>query len=136
MSKLSVSATRCASPRLPAHKLATVGLACALVATTSAVVAPRSDARVTAINITTRETPTYGGYSFPGVGQYEKIVGTMTAEISPTDAHNLGIVDLSLAPRLPDGNVQYSFTFYILKPINLAQGNHKIFYRRPIAVTS
>jgi hypothetical protein len=117
--------------QLPLRRLASLGAACLLAAAGTILVAPSSDARVTAINITSVESPTYGGYSFPGVGQYEKIVGTMTAEISPTDAHNSGIVDLALAPTLPDGNVQYSFTFYILKPINLAQGNHKIFYEAP-----
>ena len=33
------------------------------------------DARITKIQITTKESPTFGGYSWPGVGQYEKIVG-------------------------------------------------------------
>ena len=79
--------------QLPMRKLARLGAACVLTATAT-MVAPSTDARVTAINITSIESPTYGGYSFPGVGQYEKIVGTMTAEISPTDAHNAGIVDL------------------------------------------
>jgi hypothetical protein len=131
MGKKSNGMAQSATPQLPRRKLVGLGAACALAATAAMLLAPSTDARVTAINITTTESPTYGGYSFPGVGQYEKLVGTMTAEISPTDAHNMGIVDLALAPRLPDGNVQYSFTFYILKPINLAQGNHRIFYEAP-----
>lgn len=106
-------------------------LAFALSALGTLLVVPAIDARVTEINIINTETPTYGGYSFPGVGQYEKVYGIMTGEIDPNDAHNAGIVDLALAPRLPDGNVQYSFTFYILKPINLAQGNHRVFYEAP-----
>jgi len=131
MSKKSKGTVRRATPQLPRRKLVSLGVACTLAATGTMLIAPSTDARVTTINITSTESPTYGGYSFPGVGQYEKVVGTMTAEISPTDAHNLGIVDLALAPTLPDGNVQYSFSFYILKPINLAQGNHKIFYEAP-----
>jgi hypothetical protein len=122
---------RPATLRPAKRNLVSLGVACALAATGTMLAVPGTDARVTAINITSTESPTYGGYSFPGVGQYEKIVGTMTAEVNPADAHNLGIVDLALAPRLPDGNVQYSFSFYILKPINLAQGNHKIFYEAP-----
>src|SRR5262249_54374360 len=39
-----------------------------------AVVSP-SYAEVTKIQITMKESPTFGGYSWPGVGQYEKIVG-------------------------------------------------------------
>jgi hypothetical protein len=131
MSKRQKGMAHGAAPQFHKRKLVSLGVACALAASGTMLVAPNADARVTKINITTHESPTYGGFSFPGVGQYEKIAGTMTAEISPTDAHNAGIVDLALAPRLPDGNVQYSFAFYILKPIDLTQGNHKIFYEAP-----
>ena len=125
----------CIEPRLttPAGRrtLVSLGVACALSAMAATLAAPAADARVTAINVTTLESPTYGGYSFPGVGQYEKIAGTMTAELDPNDPHNAGIVDLALAPRLPNGHVQYSFAFYILKPVDLSKGNHKIFYEAP-----
>jgi hypothetical protein len=131
MSKKQKGMAHGAAPQFHKRKLVSLGVACALAASGTMLVAPNADARVTKINITTHESPTYGGFSFPGVGQYEKIAGTMTAEISPTDAHNAGIVDLALAPRLPDGNVQYSFAFYILKPIDLTKGNHKIFYEAP-----
>ena len=118
-------------PQFPKRRLVSLGVACALATSGTMLVASGADARVTKINVTTFESPTYGGYSFPGVGQYEKIAGTMTAEIDPNDAHNAGIVDLALAPRLANGNVQYSFTFYILKPIDLSKGNHRIFYEAP-----
>jgi Alpha/beta hydrolase domain len=131
MSKKQKGMARRATPQFHKRTLVSLGVACALAATGTMLVATSAEARVTKINITTQESPTYGGFSFPGVGQYEKIAGTMTAEISPTDAHNAGIVDLALAPRLPDGNVQYSFAFYILKPIDLTKGNHKIFYEAP-----
>lgn len=131
MSKKQKGMAHGAAPQFHKRKLVSLGVACALAASGTMLVVPNADARVTKINITTHESPTYGGFSFPGVGQYEKIAGTMTAEISPTDAHNAGIVDLALAPRLPDGNVQYSFAFYILKPIDLTKGNHKIFYEAP-----
>jgi hypothetical protein len=32
-----------------------------------------AEARFTRIDITTMESPTFGGYAWPGVGQYEKI---------------------------------------------------------------
>jgi Alpha/beta hydrolase domain len=123
--------TRRVEPKVFKRKLVSLGVAGVLAATGALLIAPAADSRVTTINITTVESPTYGGYSFPGVGQYEKLVGTMTAELDPADPHNAGIVDLSLAPKLPNGHVQYSFSFYILKPINLSQGNHKIFYEAP-----
>ena len=60
----------------------------------------------------------------------------MSAELDPADPHNAGIVDFALAPKLPNGKVQYSFAFYILKPIDLAKGNHKFSTSRPTAAPS
>jgi hypothetical protein len=83
------------------------------------------------IQITAKESPTFGGYSWPGVGQYEKIVGKAFGELDPNDSKNAVIVDLQLAPRNANGKVDYSFDFYILKPIDLAKGNHKMLYEPP-----
>ena len=80
------------------------------------------DARITKIQITTKESPTFGGYSWPGVGQYEKIVGKAFGEVDPADPKNSIIVDILLAPRNANGRVEYSFDFYILKPIDLQKG--------------
>jgi len=88
-------------------------------------------AGVTRIAITTRESPTFGGYSWPGVGQYEKLAGTAYATLDPNDPANAGIVDLALAPRDADGLVEYSYDFYILKPIDLSKGAHKVMYEPP-----
>jgi hypothetical protein len=89
-----------------------------------------ADARTTRIQILTRATA-FGGYSFPGVGQYEVITGIATGEVDPTDPKSTVIVDVSLAPRLPDGNVQYQHNFYILKLLDLSTGNHKMMYEPP-----
>ncbi len=93
------------------------------------------DARITKIQITTKESPTFGGYSWPGVGQYEKIVGKAFGEVDPTDPKNSVIVDILLAPRNASGRVEYSFDFYILKPIDLterrAQGRVRAAEPRP-----
>src|SRR5262244_1919660 len=83
------------------------------------------------IQITAKESPTFGGYSWPGVGQYEKIVGKAFGELDPNDPKNSAIVDLRLAPRNARGKVEYSFDFYILKPIDLSKGNHKMLYEPP-----
>jgi len=90
-----------------------------------------AEARITQVVITETESPTFGGYSWPGVGQYEKIVGIAYGEVNPYDPKNAVIVDIGLAPRLPDGNVGYSFPFYILKPIDLSKGAHKVMYEPP-----
>ncbi len=89
------------------------------------------EARLTRFVVTTAESPTFGGYSWPGVGQYEKIAGQAFAEVDPFDPKNAGIVDIQLAPRNPNGNVEYSFDFYILKPIHLRRGAHKVMYEPP-----
>src|SRR6266853_4097289 len=75
-----------------------------------------AQARITKVQITTIETPTFGGYSWPGVGQYEKIVGKAFGEVDPLDPKSAVIVDIDLAPRNARGNVEYSFDFCILKP--------------------
>src|SRR5712691_7071105 len=87
--------------------------------------APAADARITRIEITATESPTFGGYSWPGVGQYQKIAGKAFGEVDPTNPKNALIVDIGLAPRNARGNVEYSFDFYILKPIDLKKGAHK-----------
>src|SRR3984957_17373731 len=86
-----------------------------------ATIAVPARARITKIQITAKESPTFGGYSWPGVGQYEKIVGKAYGEIDPQDPKNAVIVDLQLAPRNAKGLVEYSFDFYILKPMALAK---------------
>jgi len=90
-----------------------------------------AQARVTGIQYTVVESPTFGGYSWPGVGQYEKLVGTATGEIDPADPLNAVIADIALAPVNASGNVPYSFTFYILKPIDLSKGAHRVMYEPP-----
>ncbi len=92
-----------------------------------------AQARITKIQINTTlsESPTFGGFSWPGVGQYEKIVGKGFGEVNPNDSKNAVIVDLGLAPRNRNGNVEYSFDFYILKPIDLSKGAHKVMYEPP-----
>src|SRR5437867_3366066 len=88
-------------------------------------------ARVKKVQIIAKESPTFGGYSWPGVGQYEKIVGKAFGELDPNDARNAVIVDLKLAPRNARGKVEYSFDFYVLKPVDLSKGNHKMVYEPP-----
>ena len=95
------------------------------------VAASAADARVTKIKIVAKESPTFGGYAFKDVGQYEKLVGKGYGELDPNDPKNSVIVDIKLAPRNARGKVEYAFDFYILKPIDLAKGSHKVMYEPP-----
>jgi hypothetical protein len=88
-------------------------------------------ARVTQMVVTKVESPTFGGAVFGPVGQYELIQGTITGEVDPANAQNAVIVDISNAPRNPHGMVSYSSDFQILRPINLASGNHRILFDLP-----
>jgi hypothetical protein len=78
------------------------------------VTAPAAEARITKVLITATESPTFGGYTWPGVGQYEKLVGKASGEVDPLDPKNVVIVDIELAPRNARGMVEYAFDFYIL----------------------
>ena len=65
--------------------------------------------------------------AFGDTGPYLKIAGTFEGELGPRRPTNTVIADIGLAPRT-NGKVLYSSTFYILRPVNLGRGNHKIFY--------
>jgi hypothetical protein len=110
------------------RRLLQAGLIGALAAAGTLVTTP-AEAHITRIEITSR-TIAFGGYSFPGVGQFERIVGIAYGEVDPTDPRNAVITDLELAPRV-NGKVQYQHNFYILKPLDLSQGNHKMMYEPP-----
>jgi len=103
----------------------------AIVAALLLVAASAADARITKLTIVAKESPTFGGHTFPGVGQYEKLVGKAYGELDPNDPKNAVIVDIKLAPRNARGKVEYAFDFYILKPIDLSKGNHKVMYEPP-----
>jgi hypothetical protein len=90
-----------------------------------------ADARIVKFEVTSKESPTFGGYAWPGVGQYEKLVGMAYGELNPNDPRNAVITDIELAPRNANGMVEYSNTFYILKPIDLSKGAHRMMYEPP-----
>ena len=76
------------------------------------------------------ESPTFEGRTFGAdgkVGPYEKLRGKAYGEVDPDDPRNALITDLRLAPRNARGNVEYSMDVFILKPIDLSRGNHKLF---------
>jgi hypothetical protein len=110
-------------------KLFYLGMASALASGMLANVTD-AQARITLFTISNRGIA-FNGYSFPGVGQYEFITGYGTGEVNPNSPQNSIITDIQLAPKTLSGNVQYQHNFYILKPVNLGQGNHKMMYEPP-----
>ncbi len=116
----------------PIHRRTALSLAvaCACAASGAMLIAQDADARLTRLQITSRTTA-FGGFSFAGVGTYEKVVGKFFGELNPNDGHNSVITDISLAPRNANGNVEYSADFYILKPTDLTKGAHKAMYEPP-----
>lgn len=83
-------------------------------------------ARIVRIEITIR-SPTFGGRTFGAVGAYEKLRGRAYGELDPTAPQNAVITDLALAPRNAKGMVEYAMDVYILKPVDRAKGNHRLF---------
>ena len=91
--------------------------------------APLAEARITRIEIdrALSQSPTFEGRTFGAVGAYEKLRGTAFGEVDPRDPRNAVITDIELAPRNGRGMVEYSMDIYILKPLNLRDGNNRLF---------
>jgi hypothetical protein len=89
--------------------------------------APATKSRVVRLHITRRE-PFAGGVPFGTTGPYEKVVGTAYLELDPTDPHNTIIQDIKLAPRNPQGMVEYATDVYVLKPVDMSRGNGVLLY--------
>src|SRR3954469_21595341 len=108
--------------RTRATLMASAAICCAAVLASGA-----AEARITKIEVT-KETPTFDGKSFGTVGQYEKLIGRAYGEVDPKDPRNAVIVDIANAPKNARGMVEYDTDIYILKPVNLAAGNHRLWY--------
>ena len=87
-----------------------------------------AEARVTKIEITRVESPTFAGTTFGDVGQYEKLVGRVYGEVDPRDRLNAMIQDISRAPKNERGMVEYVTDLYILKPLDLRRGNGTLYF--------
>ena len=72
-----------------------------------------------------------GGHEFPITGAYEKLTGMIYGEVDPNHRRNRIIINLNKAPRNRRGRVEYSGNFCILKPVDMARGNGKMFYDAP-----
>src|SRR5688572_31562386 len=65
---------------------------------------------------------------FRVVGAYEKVSGRLHYSVDPANAANARIVDLKHAPRNARGRVEFAGDFVLLKPADLAKGNHRLLY--------
>lgn len=86
-----------------------------------------ADAGVTRLQIDRREV-VLNGQPFGAAGPYEKLSGTVHFALDPSLPQNRGIVDLHLALKNAQGLVEFSADFYLLKPVNPARGNGRLFY--------
>ena len=69
-----------------------------------------------------------GGAEFGTSGPFERVLGTAYMEADPADPLNAIIVNLDKAPKNAGGMVEFSAPFWIIKPVDMARGNHKIWY--------
>jgi hypothetical protein len=96
-----------------------------------AAMAVNADARVTKIVIDTRVSPAFDGASFGSAGQYETLAGRAFGELDPNDPHNAIIQDIKLAPRNARGMVEYTASFQLVKPIDMAKGSRLLWHDVP-----
>ena len=87
-----------------------------------------AEARITRIEISRVESPTFDGTSFGDVGPYEKLVGRIFGEIDPSDPSSAVIADIDLALRNAGGMVEYSADLLILRPIDPSRDNGRLFF--------
>ncbi len=85
-----------------------------------------AEARVVTLHIEKREA-VLNGKAFGPAGAYEKLVGKVEFALDPKLAINKNIVDLSLAPHNAKGEVGFTADFTMLKPVDAAKGNGRLF---------
>ncbi len=91
------------------------------------LIATAADARVVRLEIQKRE-PILSGKPFGQAGAYEKLSGKVHFALDPKAAINRRIVDLNLAPKNAEGEVEFTADFFMLKPADPKRGNHRLFY--------
>lgn len=84
-------------------------------------------AEVTRIKIDRRQ-PFADGHSFGQTGAYETLSGRFFFEVDPEAPANACITDLKRAPCNQNGKVEFWADFFLLKPVDPAQGNGRLLY--------
>jgi hypothetical protein len=114
------------SQRLFERALCYGALAAAITAWT-----PTAQSRVTRIVLDTVTSPAFSGATFGNAGPYETIAGRAFGELDPNDAHNAIIQDISLAPLNANGKVEYTSTFFLVKPIDMSKSSRFMWHDVP-----
>jgi hypothetical protein len=68
------------------------------------------------------------GKAFGTTGPYEKLSGTIYFAVDPRNSANQIIADIDKAPKNADGRVEFSSTFYLIKPKDPSRGNGTVLY--------
>jgi len=90
-----------------------------------------AEGKVTKMVVEQRQSPAYDGRGFGAAGQYEILSGHFSGELDPADPHNAIINDIALAPRNARGMVEYSATFSLIKPVDMAKASGLLIYEVP-----
>src|SRR6266566_9112625 len=85
--------------------------------------APPAQAHVKKIVVEKKVSPAFDGASFGAAGPYETLAGRAYGELDPNDPHNTIITDIKLAPRNKNGKVEYTVSFFLVKPIDLSKAS-------------
>src|SRR3546814_520612 len=73
-------------------------------------------------------TPFADGMAFGDAGPYERLWGRAHTAVDPDAPAQAGIVDIGKAPRNADGLVTFASDLLILKPLDPARGNRRVFF--------
>ena len=84
-----------------------------------------ADARVTRIIIDAKAS--LSGQDIP----YETITGRAFGELDPNDPHDALVTDIDLATKNANGKVEYIASFFIVKPVDLAQSSGLVWHDVP-----
>ena len=108
-----------------------IGTMAAVVVLLSAMLVPTAKARVVRFVVDTKTSPAFGGATFGSAGQYETLAGRVFGELDPNDPLNAIIQDIQLAPRNANGMVEYTATFFIVKPIDMSKASGLLWHDVP-----
>ena len=120
-------------PRGYRRSLVSAGVACALAAAGALAVSP-VDARITRIEITTTESPTFGGYCVAGRRPVREARRHGLRRARPDESARTPSSSTCSSRRgMPAARSNTRTRFYILKPIDLAKGATRSCTSRPTA---
>lgn len=72
--------------------------------------------------------PFAGGHEFGETGAYERLRGWAHHAVDPKAPGQVDVTDIDNAPVNADGLVEFSAEFYMVRPVDPAKGNNRLFY--------